>query len=69
MVDLFAGFLGGHAPDRGAAKEPEARYVAEVQQPSPGVRPLVAGCDDVGLAVQIPARVDGLVGGCGATWR
>jgi hypothetical protein len=40
--------------------QPAAGYVAEVLEPSPGVRQLIAGSDEAGLTVQVPARVGGL---------
>jgi hypothetical protein len=40
--------------------QPAAGYVAEVLEPSPGVRQLVAGSDVAGLTIQVPARVGGL---------
>jgi hypothetical protein len=41
--------------------QPASGYVAHVVEPSPGVRQLVAGNDEAGLTVQIPARVGGLL--------
>jgi hypothetical protein len=41
--------------------QPAAGYVAEVLEPSPGVRQLIAGNDQAGLMVQVPARVGGLL--------
>src|SRR3954468_9407567 len=40
--------------------QPAAGYVADVVEPSPGVRQLIAGSDEAGLTVQVPARVGGL---------
>ncbi|MEV4310791.1 hypothetical protein [Actinocrispum sp. NPDC049592] len=40
--------------------QPAAGYVAEVFEPSPGVRQLIAGNDEAGLSIQVPARVGGL---------
>lgn len=40
--------------------QPAKGYVAEVLEPSPGVRQLIAGSDEAGLTVQVPARVGGL---------
>lgn len=40
--------------------QPAKGYVAEVHEPSPGVRQLIAGSDEAGLTVQVPARVGGL---------
>lgn len=40
--------------------QPGAGYGAEVIEPSPGVRQLVAGNDQSGVTVQVPARIGGL---------
>jgi hypothetical protein len=40
--------------------QPADGYVAEVLEPSPGVCQLIAGSDEAGLTVQVPARVGGL---------
>jgi hypothetical protein len=40
--------------------QPVAGYGAEVIEPSPGVRQLVAGSDQAGFTVQVPARIGGL---------
>lgn len=40
--------------------QPAAGYGAEVIAPLPGVRQLVAGSDEVGVTVQVPARIVGL---------
>ena len=40
--------------------QPAKGYVAEVHEPSPGVCQLIAGSDEAGLTVQVPARVGGL---------
>jgi hypothetical protein len=40
--------------------QPGPGYGAEVITPLPGVRQLVAGCDEAGVTVQVPARIGGL---------
>jgi hypothetical protein len=40
--------------------QPVAGYGAEVIEPSPGVRQLIAGSDQAGFTVQVPARIGGL---------
>ena len=40
--------------------QPAAGYVVAVLEPSPGVRQLIAGSDEAGLTVQVPARIGGL---------
>ena len=40
--------------------QPTAGYGAEVIEPLPGVRQLVAGSAEVGMTVQVPARIGGL---------
>ena len=40
--------------------QPAAGFGAEVIEPLPGVRQLVAGHDQEGLTVQVPARIGGL---------
>jgi hypothetical protein len=40
--------------------QPIAGYGADVIEPSPGVRELVAGSDQAGFTVQVPARIGGL---------
>lgn len=40
--------------------QPAPGYGAEVIEPLPGVRQLVAGSDEVGVTVQVPARIGGL---------
>jgi hypothetical protein len=40
--------------------QPVAGYGAEVIEPSPGVRQLIAGSDQAGVTVQVPARIGGL---------
>jgi hypothetical protein len=40
--------------------QPTAGYGAEVIEPLPGVRQLIAGNDEVGMTVQVPARIGGL---------
>jgi hypothetical protein len=40
--------------------QPVAGYGAEVIEPSTGVRQLVAGSDQAGFTVQVPARIGGL---------
>ncbi len=40
--------------------QPAGGYGAEVAAPSPGVRQLIAGGDDAGLTIHIPARIGGL---------
>ena len=40
--------------------QPVTGYVAEVLEPSPGVRQLVAGDDRAGFSLQVPARIGGL---------
>lgn len=40
--------------------QPTAGYGAEVIEPLPGVRQLIAGNDEVGMTIQIPARIGGL---------
>ncbi len=37
-----------------------AGYVAELIEPLPGMRQLVAGHDQEGLSIQVPARIGGL---------
>jgi hypothetical protein len=41
--------------------QPVAGYGAAVVEPSPGVRQLVAGSDQAGVTVQVPARIGGLI--------
>ena len=40
--------------------QPTAGFGAEVIEPLPGVRQLIAGSGDVGMTVQVPARIGGL---------
>lgn len=40
--------------------QPGAGYGAEVIEPSPGIRQLVAGNDHGGVTIQVPARIGGL---------
>lgn len=40
--------------------QPTAGYGAEVIEPLPGVRQLIAGSDEVGMTIQVPARIGGL---------
>ena len=40
--------------------QPTAGYGAEVIEPLPGVRQGFAGNDDVGMTIQVPARIGGL---------
>ena len=40
--------------------QPAAGFGAEVIEPLPGVRQLVAGHDQEGLTIQVPARIGGL---------
>jgi hypothetical protein len=40
--------------------QPTAGYGAEVIEPLPGVRQLIAGNDEVGMTIQVPARIGGL---------
>ncbi|HEY0691933.1 MAG TPA: hypothetical protein VGD71_23170 [Kribbella sp.] len=40
--------------------QPAAGFGAEVIEPLPGVRQLIAGHDQVGLTIQVPARIGGL---------
>ena len=40
--------------------QPAAGYGAEVIEPMPGVRELIAGHDQAGVTVQVPARIGGL---------
>lgn len=40
--------------------QPTAGYGAEVIAPLPGVRQLIAGSAEVGMTVQVPARIGGL---------
>jgi hypothetical protein len=40
--------------------QPAPGYGAEVIEPLPGVRQLVAGSDEVGFTIQVPARIGGL---------
>lgn len=40
--------------------QPEAGWVAEVAEPSPGVKQLVCGDTGVAVCVQVPARIGGL---------
>lgn len=40
--------------------QPAAGFGAEVIEPLPGVRQLVAGSDQVGLTIQVPGRIGGL---------
>lgn len=41
--------------------QPAAGFGAEVIEPLPGLRQLVAGHDQEGLSIQVPARIGGLV--------
>lgn len=40
--------------------QPTSDYGAELVAPLPGIRQLIAGGDDVGLTIQVPARIGGL---------
>lgn len=40
--------------------QPAAGFGAEVIEPLPGVRQLVAGRDQEGITIQVPARIGGL---------
>lgn len=40
--------------------QPATGYGAEVIEPSPGVRQLLAGGNEAGFTVQVPARIGGL---------
>jgi hypothetical protein len=48
--------------------QPATGYVADVVEPSPGVRQLIAGSDEAGLTVQVPARVGGLSDAAAFAW-
>lgn len=40
--------------------QPTSDYGAELLAPLPGIRQLVAGGGDVGMTIQVPARIGGL---------